>query len=435
MTKHMSMHTKRTQTLPYPFLKPVGQGRAGRKVRGLLGLAVAGLLLSGCAAKQEEEPTPTVTVQVATAEKEPIQLKISADAILYPREQAAIIPKIVSPVKKFYVERGSHVKAGQLLVELENQDLAGAHLRSQGGFQQAEATYQMQLQKVSQDLKLAKETMDAAQKVYDSRQALYKQGAVAAKDVADAQISLTQAQNQYDLAQKQADLKVAEGQLNAAKGDTASAAAQLAYTHITSPINGVVTDRPYYPGETPAPDSPVITVMDLSQIIARAHISQAEAAHLKKGDPATISVPGESPDVKGRVTMVSPALDPNSTTVEVWVQAANPRERLRAGSSARVTMIGETVPQAVVIPAVALLTAPDGATSVITLDSANAPHKKPVKTGIRDGEDVQITEGLQAGERVVTVGAFELDKEDEDVLAMTKIQVQAPAKPEEDDDK
>jgi hypothetical protein len=72
--------------------------------------------------------------------------------------------------------------------------------------------------------------------------------------------------------------------------------------------------------------------------------------------------------------------------------------------------------------------------SVITLDSDNVPHKKKVKVGFRDAQNAQITEGLQGGERVVTVGAFELDREDEDVLKVTKIQVQAPKMPEEDED-
>ena len=306
-----------------------------KRTRAIMSFVAAGLFLSGCSKKEEPEATPTVTVQVDAAEKQAIQRKVVADAILYPLDQAAITPKVISPIKKFYVDRGSHVKAGQLLAELEDQDLAGAQMKSQGGFQQAEAIYQMQLQKVGQDAKLARQTLDAARKLFDSREALYKEGAVSAKDVEDARIALTLAQNQYELAQKQADLKVAEGQLNAAKGDTDSAEAQLSYTRITSPIDGVVTDRPFYPGETPATGSPLITVMDLSQIVARAHISQHEAYHLKLGDPATISMPGQNPAVKGKVTVVSPALDPNSTTVEVWVQAANPGGRLRPGASAR----------------------------------------------------------------------------------------------------
>jgi HlyD family secretion protein len=333
------------------------------------------------------------------------------------------------------VERGSHVKAGQLLGELENQDLTGAAMKSQGGYTQAEVTYQMTVQKSAQDLKFAKQSLDSAQKFYDGRAALFKEGAVSAKDLDDASVALTQAKNTYDLAQKQYDQKAAEGARDAAKGDTENANAQVSYTQIKSPIDGVVTDRPYYPGETPATGTPIITVMDLSQVVARAHIAQLEAASLKVGDPATITIPGQLVQVKGKVSLVSPAVDPNSTTVEVWVQAPNPKGSLRPGTSVRVAMVAETVKDAIVIPQAALLTTTDGVNTVIVLDSDNAPSKKKVKVGIRDGEakTVQVTDGLAGGERVVTVGAFELANEDDPVLAKTKIQVQAPKIPEEEE--
>jgi len=247
---------------------------------------------------------------------------------------------------------------------------------------------------------------------------------------------LSQAKNTYDLAQKQYDLKVAEGARKAAQGDTENAQAMLGYTKITSPIDGVVTDRPNYPGETPTTGTPVITVMDLSQIVARAHIAQTEAASLKVGNPATITIPGQPGQVKGKISLVSPAVDPNSTTVEVWVQAPNPKGSLRPGTSVRVAMVAETVAQAVVIPQAALLTTPDGINTVIVLDSDNAPSKKHVKVGIRDGEakTVQVTDGLSGGERVVTVGAFELANEDDPVLAKTKIQVQTPKLPDDEEE-
>jgi RND family efflux transporter MFP subunit len=334
------------------------------------------------------------------------------------------------------VERGAHVKAGQLLGELENQDLAGAAMKSQGGYAQAQVTYEMTLQKSGQDLKFAKQSLDAAQKFFDGRTALFKEGAVSGKDLEDASQSLSQAKNTYDLAQKQYDLKVAEGAMNAAKGDTTSAEAQLGYTKISSPIDGVVTDRPYYPGETPASGTAVITVMDLSQIVARAHVAQTEAAGLKVGNPATITVPGQPIQVKGKISLVSPAVDPNSTTVEVWVQAPNPKGTFRPGSSVRVSIVAQTVKEAVVIPQAALLTSPEGSTSVITLDSDNVPSKTKVKIGIRDDElkTVQVTEGLSGSERVVTIGAFELSNEDDPVLAKTKIQVQAPKMPDDEDE-
>ncbi len=176
--------------------------------------------------------------------------------------------------------------------------------------------------------------------------------------------------------------------------------------------------------------------MDLSQIVARAHVAQLEAASLKIGDDATISVPGELTRVKGKITLVSPAVDPNSTTVEVWVQAPNPKGSLRPGSSVRVSMVSETVKDAIVIPQAALLTTPDGISQVVVLDTDNAPSKKKVKVGIKDNDTktVQITDGLQGGERVVTVGAFELANEDDPVLAKTKVQVQAPKMPDDEDE-
>jgi RND family efflux transporter MFP subunit len=196
--------------------------------------------------------------------------------------------------------------------------------------------------------------------------------------------------------------------LESAKGKYMGAEAQMSYSQIRSPIDGVVTDRPLYPGEMAAASTPIVTVMDISQVIAKAHIPQPEAALLKVGDKATITVPGESEPVDARVTVVSPALDPNSTTVEVWVQAKNPDQRLKPGTSVQVSMLAQTIPDAVVIPATALLTGQDGTTSVMVVGADNRAHQKPVSVGIRQGDQVQITEGLQAGDHVVASGAYGL---------------------------
>ena len=121
--------------------RPKHKLETGGTVRSLFVLMAAGILFSGCGTKEAAEATPTVTVQVDAAEKEPIQRKVVTDAVLYPRDQAAIVPKVVSSIKKWNVDKGSHVKAGQLLGELENQDLTGAAMKSQGGYAQAEVTY------------------------------------------------------------------------------------------------------------------------------------------------------------------------------------------------------------------------------------------------------------------------------------------------------
>jgi HlyD family secretion protein len=403
----------------------------------LLAVATLGVgsLFSGCSNKDNAvEAAPTVAVQVDAAESEAIQRKVIANAVLYPLDQAAIVSKVVAPVKKFYVEKGGAVHAGEVLAELESADLAAAVTDTQGGVAQAQASYDAAVQKAQQDLQLGKQSLDQAQRLYDSRQALLKEGAASAKDVQDARVSLAQAQAQYDTAQKALDVKVAEGGLSSAKGKSAGAEAQLGYTKIVSPIDGVVTDRPVYPGETPAAGAPLITVMNLSQVVARAHVSQEDASLIKVGDEASISAPGVTPAVKGRVTLVSPALDPNSTTVEIWVQAPNPKAALKPGGTATITAVTQTVPHAIVIPTAALLTDSEGNTSVVTLDTDNKPHKQKVTVGIRNSDDVQVLKGLMSGERVVTVGAFALNSEDDDVFAKTTIQVQAPKVPDDDDD-
>ena len=110
---------------------------------------------------------------------------------------------------------------------------------------------------------------------------------------------------------QQATVKSAAGQLASAQGKYQGAAAQLSYTEIRSPIDGVVTDRPSYQGETPAQGTPILTIMDVSSVIARAHIPQDQAALLKAGDPATIST-AEGNESPAKVTLVSPALDPGA---------------------------------------------------------------------------------------------------------------------------
>lgn len=398
----------------------------------------------GCSGnKESEEPGPVVAVQIASVERRKVERKVTSEAVLFPLREAALAPKVSAPVRKFYVERGSRVRAGQLLAELENQDLAASATENQGAYEQAQAAYETatraawpeEIQKAELDLKAAKETMDAQQKVFKSRQMLYQQGATPRKDLDDASLSLTQARNQYAIAQKhlqsleavgkQQELKAAEGQLKAAKGRYLNAEAQLNYSQIRSPMDGVVTDRPYYAGEMASSGAPLITVMDLAQVVARAHLSPPQAAGLKAGDPARISAPGVEGEIAGQVTMVSPALDPNSSTVEVWAQAANPGGRLRPGTSVRLTLVAETT-VALVVPVIAVQTGEDGTTSVMVVDSNGRPRQKTVQTGIRDGENAQIIEGLQPGERVVTAGAYELYKLGPDVLEKTKVKVEAP---------
>jgi len=383
------------------------------------------LFLSGCS-KDSGEKEPAVPVQVVTVKKETIQRTVTAEAVLFPLQQAAITPKISAPVKTFYVKRGSRVHKGQLLAVLENTDLAAAAQENKGSYDQAEAAYAtttasdlpQEVQKAQLDTLAAKQLFEAQQKIYSSRQELFQQGAMPRKELDQAGVDLTNAKNQYEIAQqhldaltkvgKQQTLKSAAGQLESAKGKYLGATAQLSYSEIRSPIDGVVADRSLYPGEMAAAGTPLLTVMDTSQVIARAHIPQPEAALLKIGDHATVTVPGQEDPIEGKITVVSPALDPNSTTVEVWVQIKNADQLLKPGTSVQVSMLAQTLPDALIVPDTALLTAQDGTTSVMQVSGDDHANQKAVKAGIHQGDSVQIVEGLQAGDRVVASGAYGL---------------------------
>lgn len=407
------------------------------------GLVIAGamLLTSGCS-KEPGEKEPTVAVQAVAAEKTTLEQTVTAQAVLFPLQQAAITPKISAPVKKFLVNRGGKVRQGQLLAILENRDLLASSEENKGGLEQAQATFETttaaslpeEMQKAQLDTEAAKKMLDAQEKVYQSRQELFQQGALPRKELDQAGVDVTQARNQYNIAQKHYDalqaigkqqtLKSAAGQLQAAKGKYMGAEAQLSYSEIRSPIDGFVTDRPLYPGEMAAAGTPLITVMDTSRVIAKAHIPQPDAALLKLGDKATLTVPGEEEPVEGKVTVISPALDPNSTTVEVWVQATNRKQRLKPGTSVQVSMLAQTVNDAVAVPAASVLTAQDGATTVMLIGPDNRAHQTPVKVGIRDGDRIQIVDGVSPGSKVIVSGAYALPDK-------TKVTIEAAAEPTE----
>src|SRR5579859_229611 len=406
------------------------------------GTAIVSVLITAGCSSDKGDQEPTVTVQVAPVEKTTIQRTISAQAVLFARQQAAIVPKISAPVKKFLVKRGSPVRAGQLLAVLENRDLSAAAQDTKGSYEQAQAAYETttgaslpeEIQKAESDVQQAQAALSAQEKVYQSRQQLFDQGALPRRELDQSRVDITTARNQYAIAKKHLDalmaigkqqaLKSAAGQLESAKGKYLGAQAQLSYSEIRSPIDGVVTDRPLYPGEMAAAGTALLTVMDISSVIAKAHIPQDDAAALKVGDKGTMTVPGIEEPIEGKVTVVSPALDPNSTTVEVWLEAKNPKQALKPGTSVQLSLTAQTVKDALVVPASSVITTPDGATAVMLAGADGRAHQKPVKLGIRNGDDVQIVDGVTPSDKVIAVGAYGLPDK-------TKIKIESAQAPAE----
>jgi multidrug efflux pump subunit AcrA (membrane-fusion protein) len=401
------------------------QERYAKQGRQLSAMLAVLLSVAGCA-KPEKEKEPVVTVQVTPAQRGPIAHVVTGEAVVFPLEQATVAPKITSTVKKFLVQRGTRVKKGQLLAELENADLAASAESSQGDYVTAEANYVMtvgaglpqQIQKAELDAAAAKTAFEAQQRIYESRKLLLQQGAIPRRDVEAAEVALAQARSQNEQAQKQlADLqrlgkeqqlKSAQGSKESAEGKYRSASAQLSYSLIKSPIDGVVTDRPQYEGDLATANQPLLTVMNLSRLIAKTHIPQTEAVQLKAGNTAEINLAGLDEPVKSQVSLVSPALDPGSTTVEVWVEVRKPDPALRPGMTVPVSMTAKAAKDAIVVPAASVFHSEEAGDYVMLAGSDGKAHLTKVQSGIRNKDSVQIVSGINEGDPVITSGAYAL---------------------------
>jgi multidrug efflux pump subunit AcrA (membrane-fusion protein) len=411
----------------------------------LVALAAMGVL-AGCGKKEAagaEEQEPPTHVMVEMAVRGAVDRVVTADAVLYPVNQANVTSKISAPVKRVLVNRGDHVRAGQLLAELESADLAAAAEESRQQYEQSQAAYQTvtgatvpeDRTKAQADVQAGQQTFEAAKKLYDNRVELQRQGALAQKLVDDSRVAMAQAQSQLETAQRHLEalsqvsqresVRSAQAQMNAAKAHHDSSTVQLSYARVDSPISGVVADRPVYPGEMAASGSPLVSIVDISQVVARANVPVKDAEAVRVGRPARIS--GPDGDLPGTVTVVSPSVDASTTTVQVWVQLANPGERLKPGDTVRVAIIAETVQNTLVVPATALLNSDTGTPKVMVISSDNVAHERMVSVGIRQGDRVQILGGVQEGEQVVVSGGLGLEDK-------AKVVIEQPKEEDEDED-
>ena len=393
---------------------------------GFVLLAVS-LVAGGCRKKAETAPEASVAVQAEHPTIGPLSAEIAADAVLAPLAQAAIAPRISAPIKAELVQRGATVHKGQLLLTLEDRDLRGAALDSRGSLSQAQAAFTAStlatipedVQKAQLDVDQAKANLEVASRTAEERKRLLQEGAIAGRDVDTAIAAAVQAQAAYDSAAKhlanvektthQTSIDSAQGQLTSAQGKLENAEAQVSFAELRSPIDGVVTDRPLFPGEIAAAGAAAITVMDTRSLLAKLHISQAAAQQLKVGGEAELKIPGVDDPQAATVALISPALDPGSTTVEVWLQLPNPGGRFKVGTPVHATIQGATIQRAVQVPTAAILPADDGSTTVLVVGADGAAHKRAVQVGLRTTEKVQILSGVTPSDIVVTDGGYGLD--------------------------
>ncbi len=385
--------------------------------------AISGLA-AGCSSSASQTQKPDVAVTVFTARPRPLARQVRAEGVLYPWHEVVVVPKISAPVEKFLVNRGDRVRRGQLLAVLDNADLKAAAVRDRGLYEQAQAQYRqattaalpVQLRQARGAVATARQQYKAARQLYVSSKSLYAQGALAGNQLRQSEVGYVTAKTQLAQANinlekllgvgRSAQMQIAAGQLAAAKGAWQAAEALVQYSEIRSPINGIVTDRPLFPGQLATPATPLMTIMDLRRVIVRAPLAPGLAQGLHPGMPAVVRDAGVR--APGRVTVVSPALDLNSTTLQVWVEAANPHLQFHPGDSATMTITASQPRPMLAVPRSAILTSENGATAVMVVGPDHKARRVPVRLGIRQGNWVALQSGIAAGAQVISSGSYGL---------------------------
>ncbi|HJW96082.1 MAG TPA: efflux RND transporter periplasmic adaptor subunit [Thermoanaerobaculia bacterium] len=386
------------------------------------------LLLAACHSG-EKEPEVVVSVKAAKAERGAIANDITAVATLAAAREATITPKISAQIRQMDLVSNRAVRAGDVIALLESKDVGAQRAEAEAALTEAEATARSTTSGSvpltnAQDVKAvhdAQANLDNAKKTLERRQKLFEQGGISKKDLEASELAVTTAGDDLRLAESSAklhhgvtnpaDVTVAGARARQARERLANLDAQLGYSVIRAPFNGVVTEQFQFQGDFANPGQKLVTIADPSTLIAKMQLSAELASTLKQGDAATV-FPDEAPDQSfaGTISMIGRGADPQSRSVAVWVMVPNPRGVLRPNGIARVVIGAQKTNDAVMVPSSAVTLDATNAKSgtVMIVDAQSIAHEVHVTIGARSGAKTQITSGLKGGETVVIEGNYGL---------------------------
>ena len=337
-----------------------------------------------------------LTVELAPVVQAAVNRELAVVGNLIGDQTVSVVPKTAGRLEEIGVKLGDRVNRGQRIAKIEDEEILEQVRQAEAAFEVARATIRQR----EADLALAKTNVERSRSLFQ-RQLLPQQ-------------TLDDAEAKYQSAQAALDLARAQNTQSQARLDELRITQQN--TIITSPVNGFVSRRAVDPGAFVSANAPVVEVVDITRVRMVANIIEKDLKQIGVGDTARVEVdafPGE--DFMGRIARVSPVLDPSTRTASIEVEIANPQYRLKPGMYARVGIVTESHPNALVVPTNAVVDV--NGTRGVYLSVNNAATFHPVKIGIEGNERTEILDGVAAGDRVVTTGAAGLRNGDPIVLA------------------
>ena len=331
------------------------------KLAALFGLCLMGLAGLGCSkdsqSKTEEEKAAGtgIPVEIAPVELGDIAAFFTGTAALEAEAEATVVAKVPGVVKEILVEEGGAVRAGQVLARLDAEKLT--------------------LQVAQADANLRKLEND-----FHRNEELFNKNLISAEVYQRAKFEYESQKAAFDLARLELD-----------------------YAAIRAPISGVVSQRLIKVGNMVIMNAPTFRITDFDPLLAILYVPEREISKLQVGHTALLivdAVPGT--EFSGRIERISPVVDPATGTVKVTIEVRDPSKRLKSGMFGRVNIVYDVHRQTLMAPKEAVL-AEDAEAAVFVIQDSIA-YRRVVRTGYANGTHIEILDGVQKGDTIVTTG-------------------------------
>ena len=357
--------------------------------------------------------------RIATVERGTMVRSVVATGKVEPITKVEIKSKANGIIKVLHADIDSVVREGDVLVELDKEQLMAALRGAEANLEAARASLQASEAQLKKNVVEAEgPDLEFARRAYERATSLFEQKLIAQSGLDDAHSVLDMAENRKRAAQSQlviSQAKVSEARAQVAQSKAAAdrAAEDVANATIRAPIRGTVLTRDVELGSPVssilnlgANATLVMTLGNIDQVFVRGKVDEADIGHVRFGQPARIRVETFKDKVfSGRVTLISPmgVEKDNVTNFEVRVSIDNPGKELRANMTANAEIVLEELANSVIVPEAAITydAQKNAFVDVVAPGSKTGRRKTPVKLGVGNGTKIQVLDGLKPGDKVI----------------------------------
>jgi cobalt-zinc-cadmium efflux system membrane fusion protein len=290
-----------------------------------------------------------------------------------------VITQVGGPVSRIMVVPGDRVRMNEPMLEVSSPDYA----QLLDGYLKAADSYRL------------------ADKFYQRAQDLYAHSAIAQQDLEQAESNRTQAKADLDAAEQGMRIVGIKNPEDLAK---APSSAQIP---VLAPIAGEVVERLVSPGQVvQAGQTQAFTISDLSTVWVLANVYQADLEYVKAGEDVVVQTDAFPGSFHGKISYISPALDPNTRTLQARIEVENSGEKLKRDMYCTVTVTAGVLKNALAVPNAAVLRDDNNQPFVYAQMGDNQFGRRDVVLGAVQGDETQILKGISVGDKVVGNGGL-----------------------------